>query len=59
MFILFASIVFTKTVLFFLQELDTDVAVLVRDKNKAMKCVHGKVTHHPLHDICIIGRVLS
>lgn len=60
-FFLFASIVFTESILgiFFLQKFDTDVAVLIRDKNKAVKCVQEKVTHHPLCEICITGRFLS
>lgn len=64
MFILFASIAFTENVLcctlfFFLQKFDTVVAVLIRDKNKAVKCVQEKVAHHPLCEICIIGVFLS
>lgn len=63
-FILFASIGFTGNVLcftlfFFLQKFDTDVAILIRDKNKAVKRVQEKVTHHPLCEICILGRFLS
>lgn len=67
MFIFFARIFFfTENVLCFtlfffsfLQKFDTVMAVLIRDKNKAMKCVQEKVTHHPFCEVCIIGRFLS
>lgn len=65
-FILFASIVFLQrmscVLLFFfsfLQKFDTVLAVLIRDKNKAMKYAQEKVTHHPFCEVCIIGRFLS